>query len=688
MTKFHASWLSLRAILYLLFIGAAPNIANADYVPDGLVYMGPTEIWPGTLVIDPLHPQTIYSGSWHDGVFKSTDGGTQWIAMNTGLPAYPSSYDPTPGHIARYVALNPLSPTIVYAGTNEGVYKTTNGGDSWIPTGKWSGEQNVDALAVAPSSPDIIYAAAQKLYKSTDGGGHWTEIRFNFPMVPRDIFVDPSNPDRVFASGYVSTDGGNNWQSFDYGRPILFDPTSPQTLYAGSYKSTDGGITWTKLPLGLGTVRAISPSAAQTLYGADKTKIYKSTDGGATWQSIVWWSPGIDSDNIAIAFMTFDTSSPETAYAICQKGIFKTTDGGSRWKIIMPGFPTYAELGINSLAVSPSKQETLYVATSESGVLKTKNGGKSWICLNSPDMGLMGLTASSVALDPSSPETIYAGTATGIYKSTDGGDHWSTSFAYYPIFSLAINPSSPQIVFAGMSDGILRTTDGGSSWYQWYPAWGTVNVIAIDPLHPQTIYAGQEASIVKSTNGGTTWKTVYSRDGYSSQPVKMLAINPISPQTIYAGGGGVEGGFIVSTDGGSSWGMTNLGSIRAYSMAFDSLGRRIYLVAGERLYKSVDAGSSWTQVNEAQSANILALHPFFRQTLYLGCAGSVCKLPPRVPWDVDGEGITDVAVWRPDTGIWYTLPSDTQGSYAATPWGLTQATFPYQVITMVMAKAT
>jgi hypothetical protein len=184
-------------------------------------------------------------------VFKSTDGGTSWKAL---------------ADIAgvNVLAIDPVSASIIYAGTAGGVFKSTNGGDSWETS--LSGT-SISVFAIDPITPSNLYAAGDKFYKSTDAGASWTALSFGavgsltIDSLRSTLYaVANGSPDSNVL--YKSTDAGQSWSVVTSGLGSLLaitpttPPTTPATLYAildantgspGFSKSTDGGATWTPI---------------------------------------------------------------------------------------------------------------------------------------------------------------------------------------------------------------------------------------------------------------------------------------------------------------------------------------------------------------------------------------------------------------------------------------------------------
>ncbi|RLT38922.1 MAG: exo-alpha-sialidase [Chloroflexi bacterium] len=296
------------------------------------------------LAIDPKTPTTVYAAT-ERGVFKSTDGGENWTAPNSD-----SRY--------RALAIDPVTPSTLYAeichNDDCSVDKTTDGGMTWSAT---SMTTPVTALAIAPTMPTTLYAAT------------WTGV-------VTESFV------------FKSTDGGEIWRAASTGiEPIddntrvvvvalAIDPRTPTTLYAatrgdGVYKSTDGGENWSASNTGLTSLYlvdlVIGPQAPTTLYVATNNRgSFKSTDGGGHWTLMT---------HMNISALEIDPIMPANLYAAKYTpqfvswvfyghdeigGLAISTNGGANWS-----FGSLANVNgrINDLAIDPKTPTTLYVAT-------------------------------------------------------------------------------------------------------------------------------------------------------------------------------------------------------------------------------------------------------------------------------------------------------------------------------------
>ncbi len=202
------------------------------------------------------------------GVFRSSDGGRTWTERMQGM---------TEINFVVALAIDPDHPNIMYAGTTGGVYRTKNATESWekITTGMVAFDAKMASMALGinriridPTNTDVVFAGTtQGLFTSTNQGDQWEKIDTSLgDIYISDIQLDPSNTQTIYmaTSGGLqkSLDGGENWQLKMAGinatsiRTIEINPKDPQTLYAGTnggglYRSVDGAESWTRLPLTL-----------------------------------------------------------------------------------------------------------------------------------------------------------------------------------------------------------------------------------------------------------------------------------------------------------------------------------------------------------------------------------------------------------------------------------------------------
>jgi photosystem II stability/assembly factor-like uncharacterized protein len=606
----------------------------ASLGPDGGTVTG--------LAIHPDNPAVLYAGTDAAGVFKTTDGGASWSAVNTGLTS----------PLIRALGFHPAAPNTLYAGTDgSGLFRTTDGGETWtaVNTGAFA----FIGLAFDPRTPDTLYLAANTgVLKTTDGGANWTNV---LPILPWSVAVSPDDPDTLYVgtgSGVSkSTDGGATWTPASTGLPqaavltLALDPDAPGTLYAGMltsgvFKTTNGGTSWAAASNGLPGVRiyalALDVTDTGTLYAATHgSGIFKTTDGGASWAAV---NTGVTAP--AVLALALHPTNPETVYAGAQaQGVFRTTNAGESWTTVNAGL---GAVEVRALAFDPTTPDILYAGgygggsyfagQTGYGVFKTDDGGASWSAVNT---GLASLSVSALAVHPFDPDTLYVGTSGGVFKSTNGGAAWSLSTAA-DVECLAVHPSFPQVVYAGIAGGnLLRTTSGGGSWE---PAGvNDVTALALHPTDSNTVYAGTSSSgVFKTTDFGTYWTAVNT--GLSDLDILSLALDPSAPNTLYAGTNG--GGVFKTTDGGASWTAVNTGlsGMVAYVVAVNPINPAMVYVATEAggVFQSTDGGGTWSALGTGlapQRVRALAfthtspMTPMYL-TVYAGGGGGVAALLP------------------------------------------------------------
>ncbi|GJL56949.1 MAG: hypothetical protein NPIRA02_40810 [Nitrospirales bacterium] len=217
------------------------------------------------VVFDPQGSQTLYAATTV-GVFRSTDGGRTWAERMSGM---------TEINFVVSLAIDPLKPDILYAGTTGGVYRSKNGTKSWVKVTEGmvafdakmaSMAMGVNNLAIDPNDTRIIYAGTtQGLFKSTNRGNNWTKIgKALGDGYVSAIQLDPTNSSTIYLATSQgvkkSTDGGTTWNVQSSGidatsiRSIQLNPQDSRVLYIGTnggglYRTTDRGESWTKLPL-------------------------------------------------------------------------------------------------------------------------------------------------------------------------------------------------------------------------------------------------------------------------------------------------------------------------------------------------------------------------------------------------------------------------------------------------------
>ncbi len=424
------------------------------------------------------------------------------------------------------------------------IYKTANRAGNWSASANGLRSSTINALAIDPKNTNVIYAATNDgVYKSSDGGAIWTQLNLAtfFSLRVSSIAVDPVNTSTIYAGAntfiYKSVDSGQTWQSKTINTPtgsvidifsIAIDPVTPATIYLGTFrgvfKSTDGGDTWTAANTGLSLFPGSSniprvnrlvmdPTNPQTLYAATNFGIFKTVNGGTNWAVSGNGLPGSASD---IRALVIDPASPNTLYAgLSFSGVYKTTDGGANWNARSTGLPPATIL---TMAIDPASPSTVYATAFQGGVFKTTDGAANWGAANS---GLNNLTINALAVDPANSANVYAGAAIGA-----------------DAFAAKINPAGSALAWitylggaeADAGRAIAVDKDGNA-----YVA-GSSNSIDFSAANtlPSPNTAGADAFIAKINAAGTAF--VYSSrfGGVGTESVGGVAVTS-SGQAVIAG---------------------------------------------------------------------------------------------------------------------------------------------------------
>ena len=471
----------------------------------------------------PQQPGTFYIGVNNGGVWKSTDYGRIWSPI----------FDDQPTGSIGDVAVAPSEPNILYVASGEGiqrpdlsvgngVYRSADGGKSWVNTGLSNGLQ-IGGLAIDPTDPDRVFAAVlghpygpnteRGVFRTKNGGKTWEKVKFidqNSGAI--QVAIDPQNPQIVYADFYAS-------------RLAPWENGKWQGAGSGLWKSTDGGNTWAPLIKGLPTPAqglgrigfCICPSLPSRLYATvdcvedpeftgQYGGIYRSDDAGTTWYRTNadprLWGRGDD-----FAEIKADPINPDVLYS-ANVVAWKSTDGGNTWQPFRgaPGGDDYHRLWINP------KDPNIILIASDQGAIVTVNGGQ---------------TFSSWYNQP---------TAQFYHVSTDN--------------------AFPYNVYGGQQEsGSVCISSRGNDGQITFREWHAVGVdeygyIAPDPLDPNIVYGGRITRHDKRTGQTQNIKPEAIRSGqYRFIRTAPVLFSPVDPQTLY-----FAGNVLFKTkNGGNSW---------------------------------------------------------------------------------------------------------------------------------------
>jgi len=571
------------------------------------------------------------------------------------------------GGIGRQVIINPLTPTTLYATSEDvGMFRSHDGAETW--TFQYAGP--VGPLSIDPISPNRLYMTAYPhaggpFYRSDDEGTTWIPLTTTFPTtgtVIRDcwggmgIYAHPSNSGTVYAhacdagdrrSGLIkSTNWGQDWEPVMGGltdtqvTALAFHPDDPDIMVLGTasgnvFRSSDSGASWTyaSRPVGYVGMLAVNPLgdrevwlASQDVFG-DPCGLLKSANTDLTAWTVIELVPGEPAcaeSAIRFAPTAWGGVYSETIFVAGHGRLYKTSDGGNTWG------PFGCDAGIHDIALHPTEASTIYLAGYIHGIYKTTDGGTTWQVAN---QGLTAMFPWQVVTVPGKPEVVYARFFgwPGVFKSTRGGATWQflqVGDGEGGIDSLLVDPSDRTRVYAGMSGRVYISTDSGNTWAtygelapppQYIDCNQFAKVLLGVPGQPGTLLAGVQhwcgspvaspGSIYRSIDYGEHWDRVYPTHTQEISQVNDLAYDPTSPTVIYAATGESErgGGMLKSTDGGASWQPVGADVIDwAKDVAVEPGTHRVFTSKGccLPLYVSDDGGATWTPTGYGGGHNV------------------------------------------------------------------------------------
>ncbi|OWY25664.1 T9SS C-terminal target domain-containing protein [Sphingobacteriales bacterium UPWRP_1] len=464
--------------------------------------------------------------------------------------------------------LQTYTKTIEKACQQENLTAKDNNGlnTPWTLQGPGNIGGRINTIAVNPDNPDVIYAGCAKggVFKTSDGGENWIPVFDDQPFLPiGHIALDPTNPDVV----YVGTGDENISISFATGN--------------GLYKSTDAGLTWTNIGLAEGRIISsicINPQNPDEIYVGcmgnpmerDQNRgLYKTTNGGASWEKILY----ID-DDAGIIDMVMNPQNPNVLYAASwnrirnnqesivtgeDAKIWKTTNGGNSWEVMTNGLPT-GELNRIGLDIYPTNPEVVVASVVDVNsqllnIYRTDNAGELWYPIATPDLiaadplGSFGWYFGKVNINPWNDQEIYL-LGVDLWRTTNNGTEWLPATPEWWLYDVHADKHclwfvDPNTLLLATDGGMYKTTDGADTWTDLENIPNTQFYrIAFNPHLPGYYTGGAQDN--GTTSGNYTavndWIRIYGADGF--QPV----YHPTDPNIFY-----VEtqfGNIAATTDGG------------------------------------------------------------------------------------------------------------------------------------------
>jgi photosystem II stability/assembly factor-like uncharacterized protein len=471
------------------------------------------------------------------------------------------------------VAGDPL--TYYFGSVAGGVWKTTNGGNTWTPMTDKTGIMSVGAIAVAPSDSNVLYVGTGEscwrgdisygdgMYKSVDGGKTWTHIGLEDTRHISRVIVHPTNPDIVFVAAmghaygpnetrgvFRSSDGGKTWQKVLFkdnktgAIDLTFDPSNPHVLFAALYEAQR--YPWT----------AVS--------GGPGSGLYKSIDDGATWKRLE--GHGLPSGILGRIGVSVSGADGNRVYAIIEAekgGIYRSDDAGDSWQLLT-GDHRYTQRAwyFHHIFADPKNVDTVYVLNT--AVYRSTDGGHSFNFVRSPHGDNHGLW-----IDPTHPQWMINTNDGGATISHDNGKTWTTQLNQptAQFYHVATDNDFPYHIYGAQQDNSTvaianRSDEGAIDRPDWYEVGGGESGFVVpDPTNSDIVYAGSYDGLITRFD-----KKTHQVQDVSSWPLNPMgagdadlkhrfqwtapiATSPNDPKVIYHGGEAI----FKTTDGGMNW---------------------------------------------------------------------------------------------------------------------------------------
>ncbi|HEX9688151.1 MAG TPA: glycosyl hydrolase [Thermoanaerobaculia bacterium] len=617
-------------------------------------------------------PLVHYFGACGGGVWKTSDGGSNWEPVS-------DKFFKT-GSVGG-IGIAESDPNVIYVGMGEapirgnvshgdGVYKSTDAGKSWKNVGLEKTYQ-ISRVRVHPKNPDLVYVAAlghvwgpnpeRGIFRSKDGGKTWEKVLFVSEKTgASDLVMDPTNP-RILYAGF--------WQV--HRKPWMLVSGGPE---GGVWKTTDGGDTWKKasegLPEGIvGKVGvAVSPVRPERVWALVESKekggVYRSDDGGEKWTRVnsenklrqrAWYYTRIYAD----------PKSPETVYAL-NTGFYRSNDGGRTFNPIR-----VPHVDNHDLWLDPDDPQRM-IESNDGGANVSFNGGRTWSSImNQPTAQFYRVTT-----DDRFPYWVYGAqqdNTTVAIKSRSRGRGIDVT-DWHPVGGcesgwIAPKPKNPDVVFAGCYGGSITRYDHKTGQARQVTAWPQLAIgqapkdlkyriqwnapILISPHDPNVLYHAAQM-LLRSRDEGQTWEEASpdltrndkTKQDYSGGPITRdntgievydviftVVESPHEAGTIWVG---TDDGLVhVTRDGGKNWEnvtpkaipewiQINSIEVSPHDKATAYVAATMYKFDDFRpyLYKTNDYGKSWTKIDKGIPSSaftrVVREDPSRRGLLYAG----------------------------------------------------------------------
>jgi len=597
----------------------------------------------------PSEPRTFYMGVASGGLFRTTDAGASWVPITDGK---------VPVASMGSVAVSESDPKTIYLGTGSddirsnvstgrGVYKTTDGGQTWNFVGLYDAGQ-IGAVRIHPTNPDVAWVAAignafkpnaeRGVFKTSDGGKTWKKVLFLADSIgAADIELNPANPDIVYA-----------WMWHGERKPWTIISGTNASSGVGFYKSTDGGEHFTRMGNGLPTqllgkanlaVTAANPNRIYALVEAKPGGgLYRSDDAGESWKLTSSFGQLITRPFYYVA-LEADPTNADVVYGGAEN-FYKSTDGGVNFTTLRTPHGDNHDMWINP------HDGKIMIQSNDGGANISNDGGRTWSTqMNQPTAEIYG-----VWMDEQFPYKIYgaqqdANTVIvpsqpfpGVTEPFETGPGCETG----PIIP---HPKNPQIVYGAckgqFSRMFMNTRQEQNYWVGGQSLYGNdakdlilrfqrVSPMEVSLFDSSVVYYGSQY-VHRSKDGGVHWEKISPdltanppgpSQGGSGEPITRDVTGEEFYSTLYAISesktepgviwtGSNDGPFYISRDNGKTWknitpkGLPGGGRVQYIETSPRRKGAAYYAVYRYLLgdfepyiYATEDYGATWKRLTD------------------------------------------------------------------------------------------
>jgi photosystem II stability/assembly factor-like uncharacterized protein len=515
----------------IYFTAVAPNLDEAE---NGLykstnggseftrILTAPVE----NFVIHPVSGKILVYNSGLAAIIKMSSNGTDWTSLNN-IPS-----------MIEKITFDPVNDNIIYATTNNGLYKTINNGTSWQQIA--FNNQSLKICVINPNNPNEIWVGSpfgednEFLYRSIDGGANWSLVNLpyhNFIVDhPLDV-VFSSQPGKIYVAEtneiFVSSDNGVTWTNteFDpdnqyfYTRDITINSLNPNEVIMvsdnGALMTQNGGQNWDRFKINFGNIQTIETAKVSDndyyLYAGSYYGLMRYNSADADW--IDYSTPGVL--GIEVKSLEVDKTNPLRVFSGIREahgmGIINlSSDGGETTNQVWSNLPRLSGW-ISEIISSPSENNVYYSTSwyydSPGEFIKSTDNGISWEILD--DNNEHHFTMTDVVVAHNNPQTVYTFGDGRVVKSTDGGQTFSFMNEGLPnegVYSATINPYDDNMLIIACN-GTYRTTNGAQSWELISPY--NIKMLDYNKNYPGLVIAITfDNKAIISYNNGTNWSVI------------------------------------------------------------------------------------------------------------------------------------------------------------------------------------